>query len=144
MDRNGFTLVELMVVITLIGLAGAMVLLTMGGADRGPAQAAAHFASRLGAAREAAVIGGAPVGAWVSASGYGFERQAGGRWEAIETKPLASGDWARGVQARLGEPLVRIRFDALGLVERPVTIALASDGGETEVRVDSNGDILVR
>jgi general secretion pathway protein H len=119
--------------------------MTMSSNDRAAQQAASRFASRLGAAREAAVIGASPVSAWVSASGYGFERYSGGQWQSVEEKPLVGADWSDGVQVTsLGGSRVRIRFDALGMTGEPVSVALAGESGEAEVRVDANGDITVR
>jgi general secretion pathway protein H len=147
MTRNGFTLVELMVVMTLVALAGAAVVVTMGSRDGGAAEAASRFAGRLGAARDEAVIGGAPVTAWVSASGYGFERLSGGRWTSLEEKPLVGSDWPQGVSvtaAGRSSARAQVRFDPLGLPSDASTFLFADQAAKAEVRIDANGDILVR
>lgn len=148
MTRNGFTLVELMVVITLVALAGAAVVMTMSGGPDPATTAASRFASRLGAARDEAVVTGNPVSAWVSRSGYGFERLSKGEWTPIEDKPLESSDWPEGVavtgSARAAAQRTRIRFDAMGLTGDAATLQFADAEGRAEVRVEPSGDILVR
>lgn len=148
MDRNGFTLVELMVVITLVALAGAAVVMTMSSGAGGASSAASRFASRLGAARDEAIITGTPVSAWVSPSGYGFERMLDGQWAPIEEKPLESSDWPEGVSvsgsAKSESQRNRIRFDAMGLTGDAASLQFADSSTRTEVVVQPSGDVVVR
>ena len=44
-----------------------------------------RFAARVAAARDEAVVTAAPMGLWVSASGYGFQRRDGGRVDGAES-----------------------------------------------------------
>jgi general secretion pathway protein H len=148
MTRNGFTLVELMVVITLVALAGAAVVMTMSSGADAASTTASRFASRLGAARDEAIITGTPVSAWISPSGYGFERFVEGQWAAIEEKPLESSDWPEGVSvsgsAQASTHRSRIRFDAMGLTGSSASLRFAHAGTRSEVRVEPSGDIVVR
>ena len=59
--RNGFTLVELLVVITLLALTAGAVTLTIGSQDRRASETATRLASRLAAARDEAIMAGAPI-----------------------------------------------------------------------------------
>jgi general secretion pathway protein H len=148
MTRNGFTLVELMVVVTLVALAGAAVVMTMSTGPGAATKTASRFASRLGAARDAAIVTGTPVTVWTSSSGYGFERMVGGQWTPVDEKPLQSSDWPEGVSvsgaAKSATQMNRIRFDAMGLSGELASLHFADAEGRTEVRVEPGGDIVVR
>ena len=69
----GFTLVELMVVIAIIGVAAGAVLLSMPDPRPTLAVEAERFAARLTLAREEAVMTNRPVALRADAAGYGFE-----------------------------------------------------------------------
>src|SRR5690606_30071026 len=71
----GFTLVELMLVLAIMGLAAATVMLTLPDSQRGARDEADRLAARLAAVRDLAVIEGRGTAAVISASGYGFERR---------------------------------------------------------------------
>jgi general secretion pathway protein H len=143
MERNGFTLVELMIVIAVMALLASAVVLTAGSTGGGPQEAATRFASRLAAARDEAVLTGRPMSAWVSPSGYGFDRFQQGRWERLDVRPFQGGDWGRDVALSLAgeQARSRIRFDSLGLPDQPLQLSLSRDGAEANVRVAANGDV---
>ncbi|WP_374297296.1 prepilin-type N-terminal cleavage/methylation domain-containing protein, partial [Sphingomonas sp.] len=61
----GFTLVELMVVVTIIGLASAAVVWAMPDPRGRLVDEAARFAVRVRAAQDSAVVNAAPVSLWV-------------------------------------------------------------------------------
>lgn len=146
MRRNGFTLVELMVVIALMALLAGAVVLSFGDLRGGPAQVAGPFAARLAAARDEAITSGAPVSGWISASGYGFERYRGGRWEPLTIKPFAGANWQSGMRvivANSTSARARVRFDNLGLPDAPLTVRLERDGRSSNVTVAANGDVNV-
>jgi general secretion pathway protein H len=144
MPRNGFTLVELMVVIAVMALLAGAVVVTGSGRGSGPAADASRFAGRLAAARDEAVVGGRPISAWVAPSGYGFERYQGGAWQAISEKPFEGDDWEGGTAiAMSGRARARVRFDSLGLPDGPTSFALSRGGQTIRVRVAANGDVSV-
>ena len=144
MQRNGFTLVELMVAISVMALLTSIVTLATGAGDHQPQEAAARFASRLAAARDHAVLSGQPISIWVSSSGYGFDRYAQGRWLPFAERPFEGEDWASGVKPSNPEGRQRIRFDSLGLPDRSLELTLASDERTASVRVLANGEVAVR
>lgn len=145
MRANGFTLVELMVVIALLALATTAVVLTAGGPGAGPGDAAARFAGRLAAARDEAIVGARPIRAWVSPSGYGFDHYRSGRWEPLERGPFRRQDWPAGITIAGGIEAggARLRFDSLGLPAAPAALRLTSDGRSALVRLAANGDVTV-
>lgn len=146
MTRNGFTLVELLVVILVMALLAGAVVMTAGLPGGGPTEAATRFASRLGAARDTAITGGQPVAVWVSASGYGFDRYVEGSWQPIAVRPFETVNWESGTTVAVDDgrqPALRIRFDSTGLPEGPASVRLGRDGQSAEVSVAANGDVKV-
>lgn len=146
MTRNGFTLVELMVVIAVMGLVAAVVVMTAGMPGGGPADSATRFAGRLAAARDQAILTGQPVSAWATSSGYGFDRFRGGHWEALTERPFEGDNWPDGTQVAIGSSSgrVRVRFDSLGMTDEPFALRLSSDGRTAVVRIAANGDVAVK
>ena len=147
MARNGFTLVELMIVIAVMALMTGAVLLTAGSPSGRATDNATRFASRIAAARDQAILAGKPIGAWVTPSGYGFDRYSGGHWEAMSAKPFDGDNWGQGTDVSVspGEGgRGRIRFDSLGMPDRAFAVTIVRDGRETVVRVAANGDVAVQ
>ena len=64
MRKNGFTLVELLVTLSVMALLASAVTLTMGGGSKVGSEAA-RFASRVAATRDQAILGGTAMGIWV-------------------------------------------------------------------------------
>lgn len=144
-DQRGFTLVELMVVLALMALAATAVVLTLrpGGGD---ARAeAAQFAARTASLRDRAVIEGRGFGAWVTASGYGFERRVDGAWQPLDDGRLSRRNWPTGTAVSLnGDSQGRVTFNRLGLPDRSVTVALTSGDSSAQVIIDASGDVRVK
>ena len=146
MPRNGFTLVEMMIVIAVAALLAGVVVLTVGSPGPGPKEAATRFASRVAAARDRAILGGHPVSAWVSSSGYGFDQLRDGHWEKLEQKPFEGDDWGPAMQVGLtgaGASRARVRFDSLGVADQALAVRLARAGESAGVRIASNGEVTV-
>ena len=127
---NGFTLVELLVVLTIMGLMSAAVVLSMPGEAAELRQEADAFAARATAAQEQAVIASRAVSLRVDGGGYAFERRSGGEWQA-----MAAYRWREGtnVQPRSA----RIGFDPAGLSD-PARLLL--ERGDESLAVDIAGD----
>lgn len=138
----GFTLVELMVVIAIIGLMSATVVLTMADPRGRVSSDVDRFAGRVHAARNTAIIAGRPVALWVSSGAYGFERRAQGAWEPITEGPLVSHDWSGETRAELGQRTrLRVMFDSIGRADQPLDFSLARDGQQLRVRMDLDGKV---
>lgn len=141
----GFTLVELMVVLALIGLAAAVVILSMPASGGGAMGQATRFAARIAALRDTAVTDGRTHGLWVTASGYGFERRSGGQWQPLDEGRLARDDWAAGTAVSInGTTQGRLAFDRVGLPTAPLRIDFTSGGTSASVQVSASGEVSVR
>jgi general secretion pathway protein H len=138
----GFTLVELMVVIVIIGLVSGAVVMTMADPRGSVSSDIDRFAGRVAAARDAAIVAGRPVAVWVSPSAYGFERRLKGQWEPITDGPLASREWSGGTQAQFGsQGRIRVMFDSVGRADQPLEFALVRDERSLRIRMDLNGKV---
>lgn len=154
MNRDGFTLVEMLIVMLVMALLATTVVLTAGGGGRGVGADASRLASRIAAARETAITSARPVGVWVSRSGYGFDVRAGGIWRPADQKPFETVDWPAGTavvaagmpgrQASLSGGRARLVFDNLGLPDSPMRLDVSRDGSSAQIAVLPNGDVKVQ
>lgn len=154
MKRDGFTLVEMLVVMLVMALLATTVALTAGGGGRAIDTDAFRLASRIAAARETAITSARPVGVWVSRSGYGFDLRAGGNWHPADQKPFETVDWPAGTavaaarmpgrQASFSGDHARLVFDNLGLPDSPMRLDISRDGRSAQVAVLPNGDVQVQ
>jgi general secretion pathway protein H len=135
----GFTLVELVVAIAIIGIASAAILLAMPGPAEAVQREAARVAARAVAARDLAIL-----------TGHGVELvTAPAGWMLQTTPPLPAAAAAPGL-ARLQladgirldcDPAGPIRFDATGLAT-PAQLTLSGPGGHrARVTIDAAGQI---
>ena len=140
--EHGFTLVELMVVITVIGLASAAAVLAMPDSRGRLLDEASRFAVRTRAAHDAAILETRPVSLWVTPTGYGFDAWRGGRWTPIEDGGLSVERWNSGTAAGFGTR-ERVMFDATGLADRPLTVTLRREGARADVEIGADGSVHV-
>ncbi len=144
LQENGFTLVELMVVLTIIGFISAAVVLAIPDPRGRVIDDADRFAARVAAARDEAVVTARPMGVWVSASGYGFQRREGGQWVEMDSKPFVAVNWKPGTRALVGKDgQQQIGFDGTGLPTDPVSVTLAREAERVSVTVDMAGKVVV-
>ena len=141
---RGFSLVELMVALVILGLGATAVVLTLPNAASGLDDEAARFAARAAALRDRAVVEARPMRLWVSASGYGFEQRAGGQWTPLNDRTLRPDDWPAGVQARWNTAAQgRLAYDRLGLPDGDGVLTLSADNARQTVRIDAGGNVRI-
>lgn len=142
---RGFTLVELMVVLVIVGLMGTAVMLTAPGDSHVLAREAETFAMRLKRAQEEAILGTRAVEVTVTTHGYDFARQRFGGWQPLHDGPFGPVSWNEGTQPQLGDDRKRItfRFDPAGEA-RVETLTLLRDGQRMHVGVDAAARIAMR
>ena len=139
----GFTLVELMVTITVIALLSGAALWALPSPGGRIADEALRFTTRVAAARDHAVVEARPVSLWITPGGYGFDRRVGGRWLPVADKPLRVERWAEGTRAEPGDASgrTRVTFDPTGLPDRAADVRLSRDGRAMLVRLGADGSI---
>lgn len=137
--REGFTLVELLMTVAIIGLAAGAVVLTAPDPRPSVAEDAERFAARLVRAREEAVLANRPTAVETDAEGYAFARFDGATWSPLAEGPFKRERWSEGVTA--SEP-VRVVFDPTGVAE-PTAVTLSRDGRTRRVTVDGAGEVAV-
>lgn len=136
--EHGFTLIELMVVIAIIGLMSAAVIFNLPDPRGNLVVEAERFAARMIAARDEAVITARETRVRITQSGYAFERRRRGEWSVIDGKPLRPANWEEGTQANIAE----IIFDSTGQTDEAQQILLSR--GDARVTVDLRADGSIR
>ena len=107
---RGFSLIEILVVVVIVGIVAFVVVLSIGGdADRHLRHEAERFQALVGEACAEAQLRGREIGAVVAADGYSFRVLVGGAWQDYGTDGmLRRRAWLDGVRpdlAREGRPV---------------------------------------
>jgi general secretion pathway protein H len=141
--RSGFTLVELLIVLTILGIMSAAVILALPDSRGSLGAEAERFAARAAAAQERAVMDARAVAIRVTGTGYGFDRRIKGEWEALNAEPFVDRVWGEGVSASTGpQGGQRIIFDSTGAAE-PFSLALMREYERVTIEIGPDGSVNV-
>ena len=137
--RMGFTLVEMMVTVAILGLAAsAVVLAAPDPVPRLPVEAE-RLAAHLVRAREESLLTNRPVAVDIGPAGYGFRVRAEDGWTPLTDGPFDRVAWEDGTRI---VPDTTVLFDPVGLAG-PATLTLSRDGARATVHVDLAGEVHV-
>ncbi|WP_372732558.1 GspH/FimT family pseudopilin [Novosphingobium sp.] len=139
--RNGFSLVEMMVVLMVMGLLAGVAVLTLPGDERKLRGEAERFAARTLAARDEAIIGARPISVVVSGQGYYFERRSDGRWQALPGRGFDLTPWDNATTVSAGRQ--RIVFDSLGLASSDAAVRLGRGDKALVVQIRRDGKVTL-
>lgn len=141
-NRAGFTLVELLMVVAIIGLAAGAVVLSVPDPRPSVAEDAERFAARLSRAREEAILSNRPVAVDATAAGYGFMVFDGAAWSRLNEGPFRSESWTVGTTVGPSNAPVRIVFDPTGVTD-PATLTLTRERHSRSIAVDGAGEVTL-
>lgn len=139
---SGFTLVELMVVLLIIGLMASVVVFSIPGGSSALEEDAQRFAARTAALRDNAILQSRPMAVQVTPSGYSFLERRKGSWSVIEDKPFVSTSWSNGVTAKISEtgPMM-ISFESTGLPSDQAELVLHGETQSRSILIAPMGDV---
>lgn len=141
-DERGFTLVELMVVLAIVGLTTGTVLLVATDGRPSVAREAERFGARLIRAREEAVLSNHAMEVAVSSDGYSFRARDAGGWRTLSDAPFGSVDWVADTAVVDETRAGRIAFDGTG-TSTPAAFLLMRGDRQTRVTVDGAGNVKI-
>jgi general secretion pathway protein H len=139
--RNGFSLVEMMVVLMIMGLLASVAVLSLPRDEKRLRNEAERFAARTLAARDEAIAGARPVALVVSERGYYFERRIEGQWQPMPGRGFDLTGWDQGTSAAAARQ--RIVFDSLGLASTDTAVRLTRDDSALVVHLHRDGKVTV-
>ena len=151
-QEGGFSLVELLVVVFVMGLLAGAVVLSLPGDSRVLRDEAERFAARTVAARDEAISGARPVALVVGTAGYYFEARTDRSWQPLDPSRFGLVAWKDGTEASVaggaGEGATpgaaerqRLVFDPVGLASSEGRIALRRGSGTQLVRIARDGTV---
>ena len=141
--ESGFTLIEMLVVLTILGIAAGVILLTAPDSRRTLTEEAERFAAGLLRAKEEAVLTNRTIDVRITPEGYAFGMTSRGIHSALNQRPFGSIAWSEDTTAVVsGDQRSRIAFDSTGIAT-PAAVDLFRSDGHVRVRVDTAGSIKI-
>jgi general secretion pathway protein H len=138
--QQGFTLVELMVVLVIVGLMSAVVMISLPDPRGRLTDEAERFAARALAARDLAIVSARPVRLRADPSGYAFDQRRDGTWVVMSEKPFRPEPWGQGIAV---SPQTAIVFDPTGIADPQAQLILERENSRASILISGNGAIRV-
>lgn len=135
--RAGLTLVELMIVLVIVGLAASAVVMTLPDSRPSLDREAEVFAARLVRAREEAILTNRTIEVSADSEGYDFRVRRPGRRDPLTAAPFEPVRWEEGATAQAEALFV---FDPTGTAQ-PAELALSREDQRALVTVDPAGEV---
>ncbi len=147
----GFTLVELMVVLVIIGLVSGVAVLAMPPGISPADERARAFLAKARFAAEESILTGRPTGILVDQSGYSFRKRVAGTWQPLEHSRIfnrvdltgavtISLDVVGGLSSGSQPGMPQIRFSPLGEASR-IEVRFADGQDRVLIRIGEAGTI---
>ncbi|RRT99697.1 GspH/FimT family pseudopilin [Stenotrophomonas sp. 278] len=140
----GFSLLEVLLVMAIAGMATTAVLLTLPDGDAALHRQADTLGTHLRRAKEQAVLGGRSFRVDVDAAGYRFFRVDHGHWLPYHDGPFRERRWTDGVSpvGQDDEQRSVFRFDPIGMAE-PEALVLHNGRQRVTVAVQRSGKVIL-
>ena len=140
----GFTLIEMMVVLAIVGLAAGAILLTAPDSRRGLIAEAERFAAALVRAKEEAVLTNRVIDVLVTPQGYAFGAVSRGLRRPLEERPFGHNEWNEDTTTIVADEGTqsRIVFDSTGIAT-PAFVDLFRPNGHVRVSIDAAGSVRI-
>lgn len=138
-SETGFSLVELMVVIAIIGLLSAVVVLRLPSGGGAPLAEAQRLSAALNAARTEAVVSARAIRVTFGEGAPIAEQRRRGRWQPLPPAAIGLRNWPREIAAAPAQLL----FDPTGVVSGADQVTLARGTETARILVSAEGDIRV-
>jgi len=141
---SGFTLVEMMIVLAILGIGASAILLTAPDSRRSLLNEAERFAASLVRAKEEAVLTNRTIDVRITPEGYTFGAISRGLHRPLDDRAFKSAEWSDDTAVMLADSgqLSRIAFDSTGIAT-PASVDLFRSDGHVRVVVDIAGSVRV-
>lgn len=129
-------------VLAVLGLLGATVLLSIPTGQTHAIEQAERLSTHLQHARDEAILGNRAIAVRVDPTGYRFEQQSRGAWQALDERPFNAREFEAGVTATFTgrEAFARFEFDVTG-GSAPAGMTLVSQQQRVHVTLDDAGEV---
>jgi general secretion pathway protein H len=134
--QSGFTLVELMVVIVIVGLAATVVVLAIPDQGGSVYAEAERFAARAKSARDTAIVESRPMSLELGPRDYVVARRLGGAWQE-------AGRYRWSEDTQIESAAGGTRFDSTGLAQ-PLHLTLRRGQRQVAIEIGHDGSVQIR
>lgn len=142
--QAGFTLVELMVVLAVMGLLAGVAVWRWPAGDGQVRADAVALSSRIAAARDQAILSGRPLALELDSAGYRFVARGAEGWQPVAEPALRERRWSNGVRPGNGAAIARLGFDSVGLPDRALDLTLVGARASATVEIAADGEVSIK